>query len=997
MKLVKLQRMIRNVMLLFIFASLLPEAAIGQSTRHTYNFNAGWKLAVGDAPGAESPAFDDSGWKTVTLPYAWNGHEAFLNDITELSTGIAWYRKTFVMPRDDPNPKSFLEFEGVRQAGEFYVNGIPAGLHENGVMAVGLDISALLKPYPAENVIAVRTDNRWDYREKFSNQRFQWSDRNFNANYGGIPKNVRLHTTGEVYQTLPLYSTLGTTGVYVYATGFDIPGKSASVHVESEVKNESAKAVAVELHVVLEDLDGKETARFKGDGRIVSPGGIQHLDASQTVGDLEFWSWGYGYLYTVKSQLFADGQLIDEVHLKTGFRKTEFKDGMVWLNDRVMMMKGYAQRTSNEWPGVGMSVPPWLSDYSNRLMTGSNGNFVRWMHVTPWKQDVESCDRVGLIEVMPAGDSEGDVEGRRWEQRVELMRDAIIYNRNNPSILFDEGGNENISEEHMTALKRVRDAYDPHGGRAIGSREMLDSKAAEYGGEMLYINKSAGKPLFATEYSRDEGLRKYWDDYTPPYHRDGEGPLYRGKEAAEYNRNQDSHAIEDVKRWFDYYRQRPGTGTRVSSGGANIIFSDTNTHHRGAENYRRSGEVDAMRIPKDGFWAHRVMWTGWVDLDQHLTHIIGHWNYTPGTVKAVYVVSGGNRVELVVNGKSKGWGTNSFRFLYTFPDVQWESGELKAIAYDSAGKVVSEDVIHTAGKPYALKLTAICSPLGFKADGADMALVQVEVVDKQGQRCPTALDQVRFTLEGEAEWIGGIAQGPGNYIGSMTLPVECGVNRALIRSATTAGKIRVSASAAGLKPATIDFKTLPAEAKNGVSRNLPADGLPSNLSKGPAPLTPSYTVSRETIPVVAATAGANQEKVTNSFDDNEMTEWTNDGKLASGWISYQLQREANISEISLKLSGWRSRSYPLEILVDGQEVWKGVTQQSLGYVLIPVSPAVGRSVTIRLTGSGTEQDAFQHMIELNGSKELDGFKDPKDLDTKGQLRIVEAEFFEKKH
>ncbi len=134
---------------------------------------------------------------------------------------------------------------------------------------------------------------------------------------------------------------------------------------------------------------------------------------------------------------------------------------------------------------------------------------------------------------------------------MELMRDAIIYNRNNPSVVFYEGGNEAISETHMQELKDLRDKYDPHGGRYVGSREMLDSEVAEYGGEMLYINKSSDQPMWATEYSRDEGLRKYWDDFSPPCHKDGDGPLYRNAPAREYNRNQDSHAIEDVIRWFN--------------------------------------------------------------------------------------------------------------------------------------------------------------------------------------------------------------------------------------------------------------------------------------------------------------------------------------------------------------------------------------------------------------------------------------------------------------
>ena len=226
------------------------------------------------------------------------------------------------------------------------------------------------------------------------------------------------------------------------------------------------------------------------------------------------------------------------------------------------------------------------------------------MHITPWKQDVESCDRVGLMQAMPAGDGEKDVEGPRWRQRTELMRDAIIYNRNNPSIIFYEGGNESISRAHMLELKAIRDQFDPHGGRAIGSREMLDIDEAEYGGEMLYINKSKKHPMWAMEYCRDEGLRKYWDSYSYPYHQEGAGPLHNGQPANAYNHNQDEFAVELVRRWYDYWRERPGTGTRVSSGGVKIVFSDTNTHHRGEENYRRSGVTDAMRIPKDGFFAH---------------------------------------------------------------------------------------------------------------------------------------------------------------------------------------------------------------------------------------------------------------------------------------------------------------------------------------------------------------------------------------------------------
>lgn len=604
------RRLQRLPFIIFAVAFLVPSWAMGQPERLKLNFNADWRMGVGDFPDAHEPGFDDSGFEPVTLPRAWNEDDAFHLSIHDHRTGIAWYRKQFRLPeRTDPG-KVYIEFEGARQQAVVWVNGQRVGSHENGVMAFGFDLTDYVRPWPESNVIAVRTDNSWDYRERLSGQTFQWADKNFNANYGGLVKNVNLHLTGILHQTLPLYSSLGHTGVYVYASNIDVAGRSAVINVESEVVFEPRRDQNFEFVVELRDRDGELVKTFSG-GEFTAPSrGRVVAKASAPVEDLHFWSWGYGYLYEVTTLLKVDGEVVDRVRTTTGFRKTEFGDGVVKLNNRVLHIKGYAQRTSNEWPAIGLSVPPWLSDYSNGLMVKGGANMVRWMHVTPWKQDVESCDRVGLMQMLPAGDSERDATGRKWLQRVELMRDAIIYFRNNPSVIVYEAGNNGISEEHMAEMKALRDRFDPHGGRAVGSRDMLGSQEAEYGGEMLYINKSASQPYWQTEYSRDEGLRKYWDEYSPPYHKDGDGPLYRGRPAPAYNRNQDSHAIENVERWYDYWRERPGTGRRVNAGGLNIIFSDTNTHYRGAENYRRSGEVDPMRIPKDGFFAHQVMWNG---------------------------------------------------------------------------------------------------------------------------------------------------------------------------------------------------------------------------------------------------------------------------------------------------------------------------------------------------------------------------------------------------
>ena len=996
----------RRILHKIVLSIVLLMLAVGmQATkRQKINFNGDWRLAVGDYAEASKPEFDDRQWQPVTLPYAFNGNEAFRKDIVDLTDTICWYRKTFVLTENgelrtesyvnqtsaDPayrsnhtsqfsplSSKLFIEFEGARQGADVWVNGQKVGFSDNGVMAFGFDLTSYIKE--GENVIAVRCDNNWKYRDRVLDSRYQWNDNNFNANYGGLPKNVWLHITGKLYQTLPLYSNLGTTGTYIYATDIDVVGHKAVIHAESEVKNEDITARTFTFAVRMMDADGREVACFNGETVTMQPGETRTITAQQLVENLHFWSWGYGYLYMVETGLVVDGETADRVATRTGFRKTRFAEGKIWLNDRVMMVHGYAQRTSNEWPGVGISVPAWLSDYSNGMMVESGANMVRWMHVTPWKQDVESCDRVGLPQAMPAGDAEKDVDGARWQQRTALMRDAIIYNRNNPSILFYECGNESISREHMLEMKAIRNQYDPYGGRAIGSREMLDIDEAEYGGEMLYINKSKKHPMWAMEYCRDEGLRKYWDEQSYPFHKEGDGPLYRGKPANEYNHNMDEFAVEMVRRWYDYWRERPGTGTRVSSGGVKIVFSDTNTHHRGEKHYRTSGVVDAMRIPKDAFFAHQVMWNGWVEPEEAKTYIVGHWNYPAHTVKSVYVVSTGEEVELFLNGRSLGKGKQSYRYLFSFDNVGFEPGMLEAVGSDG-----SRYQLETVGEPYQLKLTAIENPLGIKADGADMVLVQVEVTDKQGRRCPLDNRMIHFSLWGEARWIGGIETD------AMSLPVECGVNRVLLRTTTNAGEINLAVYADGVKPAYVSLNSKKTDF-------VKSEKLSSQLDRGETPITPSYKELARGIDIVSAKAGYDSEHAIRSYDDNELSEWKNDGRLSTAWITYKLAKKTVVDDICLKLTGWRLRSYPIEVYAGKQLIWSGETERSLGYIhLTPTKRVKTNEITIRLKGAGKDKDAFGGITELAQpvAGELDLFKARDGGETKSELRIVEIEFIE---
>lgn len=1005
---------------------LVLTTSIHSLDRKKYNFNSDWKIMMGDHKEASSVNFNDSDWKQVTLPYAWNQDEAFSRPLPDLSNGISWYRKSFSLTPEQANDKKlFLEFEGARMTADVYVNGVFAGRSENGVMAFGIDISNFVKP--GINTVAVKTDNSWDILEQAPqedgtprNTRYQWHDRNFYANYGGLPKGVTLHITNKLYQTLPLYRNLGTTGVYVYGTDYDIPARKAVVHAESQVKNEDTHNRSFSYQVKVKELDGKEIKTFMGENLTLKPGETCIVRASAPLENLNFWSHGYGYLYDVETSLLDDrGNVIDRVNTRTGFRKTKFAEGKIWLNDRVIMMKGYAPRSTNEWPAVGQSGPAWMSDFSNKMVIDGNGNFFRWMHVTPSKKDIESCDRMGLIQVMPFGDSERDKEGIQWTQRCELARDAIIYNRNNPSILFYEGGNAKITPQHQIDLNNIRDQYDPYGGRASGCREQLDVPEAEWGGEMLYVNKSAGKPMFQTEYCRDEGLRINWDNYSYPYHINGDGPAYKKDPVSDWNHNMDDLAVEWVRRWHEYWLERPGQGTRVNAGGAKIIFAESNTHSRGAISYRTSGAVDAMRIPKDGYFAHRVMWDGWVDNDNPQTYIVGHWNYENGdkdgnpVIKPVYVVSSDRNIRLYVNGKLQNSPKQKYNFLYEFDNVAFEPGVIEAKGDNSYYK------IETAGTPSSIRLTKIENPSGFAADGNDLAILQYEVVDDKGRRCPLDNRYFSFTVTGEGEYLGGSVAGGRNgytrgtrdkhdlsddyriddpayhnWVGENSLPVECGIGRIMIRSTTKPGEIRVAVNAEGLEEAIATFHTKAIDSQNGLSEYFQSELLPVNLTCGPTPSTPSYTDTYRAVKIIGATAGSGNNNIANCYDDNELTEWSNDGKLATAWITFNLEKEALIDNLSLKMYGWKSKSYPLEIYVGDELAWSGNTEQTLGYIRIPMEKKVwGDKVTIKLKGSAAINDIFS-MKELAGgvANEMDA-----ESNSKGEnsLGIVEAEILEK--
>ncbi len=483
-----------------------------RSPRATYNFNADWKFIRQDVTNAEQVFFDDSQWANVSAPHTFNDVDSYNAIISHSGgdrhayAGIAWYRKHFKLPASAKDGKVFIEFEGLKQAGRFWVNGQYVGKYENGITPCGLDLTAFVQFGGADNVIAVKVDNSNDYKEEATGTEYEWMGRAFNPNYGGLNHDIWLHLTGKVYQTFPLYENLQTTGTYIYPSNFSITDKTCDVNVESQVRNESGDQQSITLSAVVVDADGNVCAKFQGDPSDLVNGETEMFTVSGKLIDAKFWSDVNPYLYRVYTTLTVNDKVVDVQKIHTGFRKAEFKGGVgtggVYLNDKFVWLTGYAQRSSDDWAGLGEAYPDWMHDFNAQLVRSTHANYIRWMHISPQAVDVYACDMAGIVEVCPAGDKEGDpvmdkrltpeVAARQWGQRMDVMRDSMIYFRNDPSILFWEAGNTVVTADHMQQMVALRKQWDPNGGRVMGTRGNENEAAnsaitpiAEYYGVML--------------------------------------------------------------------------------------------------------------------------------------------------------------------------------------------------------------------------------------------------------------------------------------------------------------------------------------------------------------------------------------------------------------------------------------------------------------------------------------------------------------------------------
>jgi beta-galactosidase len=813
-----------------LLLSILSSVARAEG-RQTLNFNPDWKFLKADPAGAQAPGFDDAAWATVSTPHTFNDTDTFDNWSTPGHrgeqiqwSGRTWYRKTFTAPKEWAGKKVFVEFEAVRQVAEVYLNGELLGTAKGGFTPFGFDLTPHLK-IGAPNVLAVMADNRFmkdpldpgmdpqaattdkthpnlaKLSEKLQESipatigelqadQIPWNNPHWHPAHGGIYRNVRLIVTDAMHFGLPLYSFLQTEGPYAYAT--EVTEKSAKVTLDVPVRNDGATGADGEVRAEILDADGRSV--FDELVRVVLPArGEMKVKFTGAIAAPRLWEPAYPHLYRVELKLIWRGQQLDSTAIPLGIRAIRWDtDHGLFVNGAHLKLHGWGQKPTNEWPGLGAALPDWLHFYTSRQMKEAGGNFIRWGHAPAGPAQIDAGDRLGIVTLQPGGDGEHDTVGGAWALRAADFRDVLIYFRNNPSIFIWEGGNQKVTREHAAELRALMDKYDPHGSRALAYRradaitaEFMDVGVGTEGGREI-----ARLPVVEGEYDREESPRRVWDHASPPNfgYPEGKGQTYQ-LTSEQFAVNEVGHYVKKL-------------GAENHAGGANWIFSDSTSGGRVAtEVARASGEVDGVRLPKEAYYVTAAMFR-----DDPQVHIIGHWSYPAGTKKTVYVASNSDDVELFLNGRSLGHGKATDRYLFTFADIAFAPGELKAVA-SFQGKVVATDLRHTVGAAVALRLTPTTGPGGLIANGADIALFDVEAVDANGDRCPTFQQRVDFEVAGPGTWRGGYNSGKINSTNNLFLDLESGINRVAVRAGRTAGKLTVNARSHGLVSASASIES----------------------------------------------------------------------------------------------------------------------------------------------------------------------------------------------
>jgi len=478
--------------------------------RKVESLNREWKFLLGDTPDAIAEAFPDSDWDPVGLPHSFSIPYFRSRDFY---VGFGWYRRSLEIPAVWASGKSlFLEFDGVFQEAEVFVNGMKVGGHRGGYTGFSIDITKAVRT--GSNTLAVRVNNHWNASLAPRAGEHVFS--------GGIYRNVRLVVTDVLH-------------VDWYGTEISTPHvsrESATVRVKTTVTNDSAEPKSCTLVTEVISPEGQTVARMESRFEIPAGSTSTRDQASEQISSPLLWHPDHPHLYTVKSLLFDGGHLVDEFASPLGFRWFE------WTADRGFFLNGEhfylcGANVHQDHAGWGDAVTDAGAFRDVRLVKEAGFDFIRGSHYPHSPAFSMACDKLGVLYMSEncfwgTGGSKRngywdssayplrEEDAAPFEESVKSsLREMIRIHRNHPSIFSWSMCNEVFftSPETLPKVKRFLNdlveyshELDPSRLAVIGGCQRSD---LEHIGDIAGLNgdgaslsqfQNPGIPNLVTEY-----------------------------------------------------------------------------------------------------------------------------------------------------------------------------------------------------------------------------------------------------------------------------------------------------------------------------------------------------------------------------------------------------------------------------------------------------------------------------------------------------------------
>lgn len=741
------------------------------------SFNDGWKFELSDGD-YSAPGYDDSAWRELDLPHDWAIEGEFSAENPSgagggaLPGGIGWYRKTFTLDETDSQKQIYVDFDGVYMNSTVYINGKELGTRPFGYVSFSYDLTPYLN-WNGENEIAVRVDN-----EKQPNSRWYSGC--------GIYRNVWLRKLSR--QHIALW------GTYVTA---ELDGDNALVSVQTTLENHAAEGAEINLEAELLDTEGKVVARAQGYPLKMDASSSETHTQEMVVSDINRWSLEDPYLYTVRVRLTSGDSVIDSYDTPFGFRDFVFDvDKGFILNGERVKIQGVCMHHDLGCLGAAFNTRAMERQLEILKEAGFNG--IRCAHNPPAPELLDLCDRMGFIVM----DETFDMWRRKktqydyaryfdeWHERD--LHDLVIRDRNHPSIFMWCIGNEVLEQWSGASADELSlaeanlilnfghsaDQLAKVGQMSVNS--LLTIKLADLVRELdptrpitAGCNEpSPGNHLFMSGALDIIGFN-YHDDWFAGVPENFPGKPFIVTESVSglmtrgyYRMPSDSSFIWPV-RWdipfhddswkcssYDnchvpWGNTHEGTLKHVLDNdfisgqyiwtGFDYIGEPTPYGFPARSSY--FGIVDLAGFPKDIYYMYQSMLRDDIDV----LHVFPHWNWTPGQEIDIWAYyNNADEVELFVNGESAGVRSKDEDYHVVWR-VEYQPGSIKAVSRKD-GKVVAERIINTAGNPYQVRLTPDRSRLKKGCD--DLSFVTVEILDRDGNLCPDAMDKVEFEIKG---------------------------------------------------------------------------------------------------------------------------------------------------------------------------------------------------------------------------------------------------------